>query len=107
MKYKIEYTNKKLKGGYIGMNNEAAKQLHVPFRHKCPEHTVVIFRKVPHSVRTNTIRHEEAERYFVKDLHMNRKKSHLQALRFENYNKPFPKTQIKYNLEKMGFLRKK
>ena len=107
MKTKIQYTNKKFKGGYVGMNDEAAKQLHIPFRHSCPAHTVVIFKKEPHDVRYTTIRHEEAERYFVKDMHKNRKQSHLMALRFENYNKPFPKTQIKYNLKKMGFLKKK
>ena len=107
MKDKIEYSNKKFKGGYIGMNEEAAKQLHIPFKHKHPEHTIEIYHKLPHDVRYTTIRHEEAEEYFVKNLHKNRQQSHAMALRFENRKVPFPKTNIKYNLKKMGFLPKK
>lgn len=103
MEYRIQYVNRKIKGGYIGMNSEASKQLNIPFKHKRPKHTIVIYKKVPHSVREATIRHEQAEKYFVKEKHLNRKMSHYNALRFENVNKPFPKKNIKKELKKMGF----
>jgi len=103
MKYKIEYVNKKIKGGYIGLNAEAAKQLHIPFHHKHPEHTILIYKKVPKDVRTTTEHHEMAEEYFVKNLHEGRKESHYNALRFENLNKPFPTNNIKQKLKEMKF----
>jgi hypothetical protein len=102
MKTNIEYIKKKIKGGYIGMNLEASKQLHLPYKHKHPEHTILVYHDVPKDVRVATIRHEEAERYAVRCLHKNRKNSHNFALKFENKNKPFPQNDIKRKLKQMG-----
>lgn len=90
MKTKIEYTNKKLKYGFIGMNKEAAKAHHIPFKHKNPEHTIIVYQKVPKDVRVATIRHEEMERYLMHTKHYNYHKAHNLALNFEKLNKPFP-----------------
>ena len=102
MKTKIEYVKKKLKYGFIGMNKNAAKVHHIPYKHKQPEHTIIVYKKVSKPVRVATIRHEEMERYLMKK-HLSYKKAHYNALRFENLNKPFPKTNIKQKLKKMGF----
>lgn len=103
MKYKIKYTQKKFKGGYIGMNSEAARQLKIPFKHKQPKHTIVIYDKSSKGVKRTTIEHEKAESYFVRALGMSRKKSHYNALRFENLGKPFPQENIRRELKSMGF----
>lgn len=104
MKYKIEYVKKKIKpGNYIGMNSHAAKQLGIPFNHKSPEHTLVIYAGVSKAIQKTTINHEKAERYFVSVLHMRRKKSHYNALRFENLDIPFPSTNIKKKLKEVNF----
>ena len=107
MKYKIEY-KKKIPYGYIGMNKYAAKPHHIVWNHKKhPEHTIEIKKGLPHSVKVATIRHEEIEEYLMKNKHMGYHKAHSNALRFENYNKPFPNTRIKEKLKKMGFRIKK
>ena len=103
MKYKIKYTQKKIKGGYIGMNSEAARQLKIPFKHKKPKHTIVIYDKLSKGVKRTTIEHEKAESYFVRALGMGRKKSHYNALRFEKLDKPFPQENIRRELKNMGF----
>jgi hypothetical protein len=103
MKYKIQYVKNKLKGGYIGMNAEAAKQLNIPFKHKSPQHTLVIYNGVSKAIQKTTINHEKAERYFVSILNMRRKKSHYNALRFENLGIPFPSTNIKSKLKEVNF----
>lgn len=100
MKEKIEY-RKKIEKGYIGMNKFAAKSLHIPFKHN--EHTIEIKKDLPKKVRVHTIRHEEAEEYYMKNKHYSYHQAHKKALEFEKLNKPFPKTHIKQKLKKMNF----
>lgn len=107
MKYKVQYVKNKLRGGYIGLNYGASKQLHIPFKHKHPKHTILIYHNIPHNVRQTTIAHEKAESYAIKCLKMNREKSHKLALRFETLGKPFPTYNIKQNLTRMGFLKRR
>lgn len=104
MKTQIQYVNKKIKpGNWIGMNVNASKKLHVPFKHKHPEHTIEIYRRMPKDVRVATEHHEEMESYLMNSKHYKYPKAHNVALRFENMDKPFPKKNIKENLDKMGF----
>jgi len=83
MKYKIEYIKKKTKYGFIGMNAEAAKEWHIPFKHRHPEHTLIIYKKVPHDVRITTIKHEEIEEHLIKNKHMHYHPAHDIALKYE------------------------
>jgi hypothetical protein len=103
MKQKIQYIEKKEKYGFIGMNKKAAKSHNIPYKHKSPEHTIEIYKKVPKDVRVTTIRHEEMEEYLMRVKHYSYSKAHKIALRFEKLNKPFPKSRIKQNLNRMGF----
>lgn len=43
------------------MNSEAARQLKIPFKHKQPKHTIVIYDKSSKGVKRTTIEHEKAE----------------------------------------------
>lgn len=101
MKEKIEY-RKEISKGYIGMNKFAAKSLHIPFNHN--EHTIEIKKDLPKKIRVHTIRHEEAEIYYMKNKHLSYKKAHQKALKFEKKEVPFPKTNIKQKLKRMGFV---
>lgn len=83
MKYKIEYVKNKVKGGWIGMNKFASAEHGLPYFHKHPEHTLVIYKKVPHDVRTTTIKHEKVEEYLMKDKHMHYHPAHDIALKYE------------------------
>ncbi len=85
------------------MNSEAARQLKIPFKHKHPVHTILIYSKVPKDVRRATEHHEEAEEYFMRTLHMRYHRAHNNALRFEKLEKPFPKKDIKRRLKEMNF----
>ncbi len=114
MKYQLDYKKKKIKpGGYIGMNFFAAKSTEhyhhkkIPFRHRHPEHILEVYKKVPKHVRLDTIRHEECEEYFMKNYHYDYHKAHKLALRFEKYNVPFPKRNIKEKLKEIGLIKKK
>jgi len=103
MRYQIEYKDKKTKYGFIGMNKFAALAHKILYKHKHPEHVLEIYGKVPKKVRLHTIRHEMAEEYFMKNKKYPYKKAHKLALKFEELNKPFPKTNIKRKLKEMGF----
>jgi len=105
MKYKIEYVKRKLKNGYIGMNKQASAKLKVPFKHKHPEHTIVIYKNEPKKVRVHTIRHEKIEEYLIRNKHYSYHKAHHLALKFEQLDKPFPRKDIKRKLIKWGILR--
>lgn len=102
MKTNIEYIKKKTKYGFIGMNNDAAKSHHIPYKHKHPEHTILVYRNVPKDVRVNTIRHEEMERYLMHKKHYDYKHAHKLALKFEDLKRPFPSSNIKQRLKQMG-----
>lgn len=72
MKYKIEYVKREIPkaNGYIGMNASAAKELRIPFKHKHPNHTIVVVKAQIPSERKSTIRHEEVEEYLMRMKHM-------------------------------------
>lgn len=107
MKPKIQYISKKKKGGYIGMNARASRSLKIEeHRRKHPEHTIQVYKKMSHKQKVNTIRHEEAEYYFMKNKHYSYKKAHQKAIEFEKLNIPFPKKNVKRELVKIGFIRK-
>ena len=66
MKYRIEYVKKPIgkdgKGNvYVGMNAQAARELHVPFNHKKPTHTIVVYKNQSKTERLKTILHEKVE----------------------------------------------
>ena len=103
MKYQIDYKNKKIKYGFIGMNKFAAKVHGILYKHKHPEHVLEIYKKVPKKVRLHTIHHEMAEEYYMKNRKYSYSKAHKIALKFEKLNKPFPRTNIKRKLKEMGF----
>ena len=106
-KYKVEKLSKEsAKAGYIGMNKFAAKSLHLPFKHKHPEHTIEVEEKLPRSMRLRTIHHEETEEYFMKNKHYNYKKADALALKFEKEHMPFPGKNTKKILKKIGFVKK-
>ncbi len=107
MKYEIEEKKKKEKYGFIGMNAFAAKAHGIKWARKHPEHLIKIYKKVPKNVRLHTIRHEECEEYFMKNYHYSYTKAHQLALRFEKYEKPFPKKNIRKELEKMGLIKRR
>lgn len=114
MKTYIQYVNKKPKG-YIGNNKIASSVHHIPWNHKKhPEKTIEIYKHMPHSFKVQTEHHECAERWkeneLIKKGYSPKKAyhyAHAFALKFEEKSVPFPKTQIKRNLVKMGFLRRK
>ena len=83
MKYKIEYVKNKTKYGYIGMNFFASQEHSIPFVHRKPEHTLIIYKKVPHDVRITTIKHEEVESFLMKNKHMHYHPAHDIALKYE------------------------
>jgi hypothetical protein len=91
MKFHIEYVKKEIPGAkqYIGMNAPAAEELHIPFKHKHPAHTVVTIHSLRPSERRSTIRHEEAENYLMRVKHMHYPKAHHLALQYEKLHKPF------------------
>jgi len=103
MKYTINYKNKKMKYGFIGMNKFASDAHDMEYKHKHPEHTIEVYKKVPKKVRLDTIHHEEMEEYLMKNRHFSYHKAHAIALRFEKLNKPFPKKNIKAILKKWEF----
>jgi hypothetical protein len=104
MKPQIQYIEKKEKYGFIGMNKRASKAHKIKWKHKKhPEHTIEVYSGVPKGVRVYTIRHEEMEEYLMRVKHYSYQKAHKIALRFEKLNKPFPKSHIKENLNKMHF----
>lgn len=102
MKYKVDYQDKKEKFAFIGMNNRAAKAHGIAFKHKSPEHTIEVYKGVPKSVRLHTLHHEEMEEYQMRVRHLPYHNAHKIALKFENLEKPFPKTKIKEKLKKWG-----
>jgi hypothetical protein len=103
MKTKIEYIKHKTKYGFIGMNKNTANKKNINWNHKKhPSHIIEVYHDVPKSVRVHTIRHEECEQYLMKNKHYSYKKAHALALKFEKLNKPFPSTNIKRRLIKMG-----
>jgi hypothetical protein len=104
MRTYIDYINKKTKFGFIGMNKDASVAHHIAWKHKKhPEETIEIYKHMPKDVRTTTEHHEQIERYLMRIKHMPYHQAHYNALRFEKYNKPLPKSRIKENLKKMGF----
>lgn len=103
MKARIEYRKSKYPGGYIGMNAQAAKALHLKYVKKHPDHIIEIYKKLPHKVKVNTIHHEQMEEYLMKNKHFSYHHAHRNALRFEKFENPFPKKDIKLNLQRMGF----
>jgi hypothetical protein len=105
MKYEIEEEGKKEKFGFIGMNKFAAKAHGIKWPEKHSEHLIRVYKKVPKSVRLHTIRHEECEEYFMKNYHYNYQKAHQLALKFEKYEIPFPKKDIKEKLIKIGLIK--
>lgn len=107
MRFEIEEKKKKEKYGFIGMNEFAAKVHGLKWPKKHGEHLIKIYKKVPKSVRLHTIRHEECEEYFMKNYHYDYQKAHQLALKFERYEKPFPKENIKRRLIKIGLIREK
>lgn len=106
MKYKIEEEKKKEKFGFIGMNAFAAKAHGIKWTKKHPEHLIKIYKKVSKGVRLHTIRHEECEEYFMKNYGYSYHKAHQLALKFEKCEKPFPKRNIKKELEIIGLIKK-
>jgi hypothetical protein len=108
MKYQIQY-KKKIPKGFIGMNFLASKSrtINIPYNHKHPFHTIEIKKGLSKGVRLNTEHHEFCEQYFEKTKHYPYHKSHKLALKFELLGKPFPTYNIKENLTKMGFLKRK
>lgn len=105
MNYEIEEEKKKEKFGFIGMNKFAAKAHGIGWPKKHGEHLIRIYKDVPHSVRLHTIRHEECEEYFMKNFHYNYQQAHKMALRFEKYEKPFPKKNARNELKKIGLIK--
>ena len=94
MKFKIEYKQNKIKGGYIGMNRLASKSHHIPWHHK-KENVIEIYSKVPKEVMKNTIKHEEIE-YSLMKKGMNYHKAHKNALKYES-----SKSRVKDILKKI------
>ncbi len=107
MKYEIEERKEKEKYGFIGMNIFAARAHGINWPKKHGQHVIRIYKKVPKSVRLHTIRHEECEQYFMKNFHYSYHDAHQLALKFEKYEKPFPKKNIKRELEKIGLITSK
>lgn len=97
MRYKIEYVKKEIPGakGYLGMNQKAAKELHIPFHHKHPAHTVVILKKQSPKMLKSTEVHEEVENYLMRIKHLHyhpatsKHSAHHIALQYEKLHKPF------------------
>jgi hypothetical protein len=56
---KVKFVGKKFKGGFVGMNYFAAKELKIPFPYK--KETVVIWKRLPPKAIVHTIAHERAE----------------------------------------------
>lgn len=79
MKFKIEYKKKKIKGGYIGMNKEAAKAHNIPFHHK---QGVIEIYKTSRPIMRATEKHEEIE-YSLMKKGMNYHQAHKIALKHE------------------------
>ena len=106
-KYIVERLGKEAKkAGYIGMNKFAAKSLHFPFKHKHPEHTIEVKDGLSKNLRLRTIRHEQAESYFMKNRKYNYKKADALAQKFEKEHRPFPKKDTKRILKRIGFIKK-
>jgi hypothetical protein len=106
-KYKVEKISKEsAKATYIGMNKFAAKSLHLPFRHKHPEHVIEVKPGLSKNLRLRTIHHEETEEYFMKNKHYNYKKADALAQKFEKEHMPFPKKNTKKVLKKIGFIKR-
>ena len=101
--FKIQYTDKKFKYGYIGMNAYAAKHLKIPFNYKKPKSKIVIYRHLPKDVRVNTIRHERIEAYLMKNKHYSYPRAHKIALKFEELSRTFPEEQVLKKMKKLGF----
>jgi hypothetical protein len=99
MKYKIQYVKKKLPQGWIGMNYFASKELGIPFKHKHPKHTLVIYDTLP-IIKKNTIRHEEIEEYLMKNKHWHYHKAHALALKLEGYKNWKQKLRKKLEMRK-------
>ena len=98
----IQY-RKSLPRGYMGMNSEASKELGIPFKHN--SNVIEVKKSLPKHVRVNTIRHEEIERYLMKNKNMRYKHAHKLSLKFEKLNKPFPEKNINRELVKLGILK--
>ena len=99
-------SKKSKKAGYIGMNAFAAKALHLPFRHRHPEHTIEVDPALDNKWRTRTIHHEETEEYFMKNRHYPYRRAHRLANKFEWKRMPFPSKNIKRILKKIGLVKR-
>lgn len=84
MKTRIQYVkNKIMPGGYVGMNSRAARSLRIPFYHKKPEHTIVIWKGLNKNEKEHTIKHERIELDLMKRKHYSYQKAHKIALKEE------------------------
>jgi hypothetical protein len=99
MKYKIEYVKQIPHApSYVGMNSLAAHELKIPFKHKHPEHTIVV---VKNNSKKSTIAHEESEEYLMKVKHLHYKSAnskssaHHWALQYEKLHKSFSIQRLK------------
>lgn len=79
---KVAEVEHKIKGGYIGLNMEAAKQLGI--KTNIPYNEIVRFKGSPKWQKEETTRHELIEEHAVRYGRLCRHDSHLLALAFED-----------------------
>jgi len=82
---KIATVPQKIKGGYVGMNEPARRQLHIPG--KLPYGEVVLWSGEHGAVKAHTIEHELIEEHLVRYGHLPRPEAHRVALKFERTRK--------------------
>jgi hypothetical protein len=92
-KYSVEKLPKKVKGGYIGLNKKAAKELGIKTNLKYNEVAYYPCRKK--STNKRTIQHELIEQHCMRYGQMPYKEAHKVALRFEN-TKTKPSDALKW-----------
>ena len=71
------------------MNAKAAKELKIPFKHKNPARTIVIWSGLNKKERISTIQHEKYESHLMKNG-MRYKTAHKRTLKFEKKNLLYP-----------------
>jgi hypothetical protein len=95
-KYSVEELPKKIKGGFVGLNKYAAKELKIPNNLKYNE--VITVRDGKKRWNRRTIWHELIEQHAMRYGGLKYPEAHKLALRFENTNTT-PKEALKWYKE--------
>jgi len=92
---------KKIKGGFVGMNLEAARSHHIPAN--IPYNEVVVWQSKRHlSEDMDTMEHEMIEKHLMRYYHLPYRAAHKIALKYES-TRLTPK-KIAHDLRKKGLL---